>query len=193
VGPPPVRYHGLDIRAVNQYATPEQVSGGWSRRDGPVVWCQLFSEPDAGSGRAAVKDQGCAGRRGVGQRAEGVDLGRPDCHLGMATSDTTRRPQAAGITTMVIDMHGPGSMGARYVRSRNADFNGSRQRRVRAYDDVVGAPNEVGRWRGSPLRNERVSIGGKIGRHLPRHGSSSTCSSPRCTGSRALAAGWARC
>ncbi|HEY1829684.1 MAG TPA: acyl-CoA dehydrogenase, partial [Acidimicrobiales bacterium] len=50
---------GWNIMTVNQYATPDQVER-WVERTlmGELVWCQLFSEPDAGSDAAAVKTRG---------------------------------------------------------------------------------------------------------------------------------------
>jgi alkylation response protein AidB-like acyl-CoA dehydrogenase len=50
---------GWNIMTVNQYATPDQVER-WVEKTlmGELVWCQLFSEPDAGSDAAAVKTRG---------------------------------------------------------------------------------------------------------------------------------------
>ena len=50
---------GWNIMTVNQYATPDQVDR-WVEKTlmGELVWCQLFSEPDAGSDAAAVKTRG---------------------------------------------------------------------------------------------------------------------------------------
>ena len=56
---PPLGITGWNIMTVNQYATPDQVQR-WVEKTlmGEYVWCQLFSEPDAGSDAAAVKTRG---------------------------------------------------------------------------------------------------------------------------------------
>ena len=62
---------GWNIMTVNQYATPDQVER-WVFKTlmGEYVWCQLFSEPDAGSDAAAVTT------RGRGSTAAGRSTGR---------------------------------------------------------------------------------------------------------------------
>ena len=71
VRPPNFGITGWNIMTVNQYATPEQVER-WVERTlmGELVWCQLFSEPDAGSDAAAVKT------RGSGWTAAGWSMAR---------------------------------------------------------------------------------------------------------------------
>ncbi len=76
---PPLGITGWNIMTVNQYATPDQVDR-WVEKTlmGEYVWCQLFSEPDAGLRRGRREDQGDARRRRVGgQRTESLDHGRP--------------------------------------------------------------------------------------------------------------------
>ena len=154
---------------VNQYATEDQVER-WVRKTlmGEFVWCQLFSEPDAGSDAAAVKTR--ATRVDGGWRVSGQKVwtsGAQYCHLGLATVRTDPDvPKHAGITTMVIDMHAPG-VEVRPLRqlTGNADFNEVFFNDVFVPDDdVVGAVNDGWTVARSTLgRNERVSIGGGVG------------------------------
>jgi 3-oxochol-4-en-24-oyl-CoA dehydrogenase len=153
------------IMTVNQYATPDQVER-WVARTlmGELVWCQLFSEPDAGSDAAAVKTKGV--RVDGGWLVNGQKVWTSDAHLadlGLATVRTDPdAPKHAGITTMVIDMHAPG-VEVRPLRqiTGDADFNEVFFNDVFVPDeDVVGTPNDGWTVARSTLGNERVSIGG---------------------------------
>jgi 3-oxochol-4-en-24-oyl-CoA dehydrogenase len=172
VEPPAFGITGWNIMTVNQYATPEQAER-WVERTlmGELVWCQLFSEPDAGSDAAAVKTRGV--RVDGGWLVNGQKVwtsGAQYCHLGLATVRTDPdAPKHAGITTMVIDMHGPG-VEVRPLRqiTGNADFNEVFFKDVFVPDDdVVGAPNDGWTVARSTLGNERVSIGGSSGGIFP--------------------------
>jgi len=159
---------GWNIMTVHQYATPDQVER-WVYKTlmGEYVWCQLFSEPDAGSDAAAVKTRGT--RVDGGWRVHGQKVwtsGAQYCHLGLATVRTDPdAPKHAGITTMVIDMHAPG-VEVRPLRqiTGNADFNEVFFDDVFVPDDdVVGTPDDGWTVARSTLGNERVSIGGGVG------------------------------
>jgi len=163
---------GWNIMTVNQYATPDQVER-WVFKTlmGELVWCQLFSEPDAGSDAAAVKTRGT--RVEGGWRVNGQKVwtsGAQYCHLGLATVRTDPdAPKHAGITTMVIDMHAPG-VEVRPLRqvTGNADFNEVFFDDVFVPDDdVVGTPDDGWTVARSTLGNERVSIGGGSGGIFP--------------------------
>jgi alkylation response protein AidB-like acyl-CoA dehydrogenase len=163
---------GWNIMTVNQYATPDQVER-WVLKTlmGEYVWCQLFSEPDAGSDAAAVKTRGV--RVDGGWKVNGQKVwtsGAQYCHLGLATVRTDPdAPKHAGITTMVIDMHGPG-VEVRPLRqiTGTADFNEVFFNDVFVPDDdVVGTPNDGWTVARSTLGNERVSIGGGSGGIFP--------------------------
>ncbi len=163
---------GWNIMTVNQYATPDQVER-WVFKTlmGEYVWCQLFSEPDAGSDAAAVTTRGT--RVEGGWRVSGQKVwtsGAQHCHLGLATVRTDPdAPKHRGITTMVIDMHAPG-VEVRPLRqiTGNADFNEVFFDDVFvADDDVVGTPNDGWTVARSTLGNERVSIGSGTGGIYP--------------------------
>jgi 3-oxochol-4-en-24-oyl-CoA dehydrogenase len=165
---PPLGITGWNIMTVNQYATEDQVQR-WVRKTlmGDYIWCQLFSEPDAGSDAAAVKTR--ASRVDGGWVVNGQKVwtsGAQYCHLGLATVRTDpNAPKHAGITTMVIDMHAPG-VEVRPLRqiTGNADFNEVFFDDVFVPDDdVVGAVNDGWTVARSTLGNERVSIGGSAG------------------------------
>ena len=94
---PPLGITGWNIMTVNQYATEDQVER-WVRQTllGEYIWCQLFSEPDAGSDAAAVTTRGT--RVDGGWRVNGQKVwtsGAQYCHLGLATVRTDpRSPEA---------------------------------------------------------------------------------------------------
>jgi alkylation response protein AidB-like acyl-CoA dehydrogenase len=163
---------GWNIMTVNQYATPDQVER-WVLKTlmGEYVWCQLFSEPEAGSDAAAVKTRGVRVDGGWVVNGQKVwTSGAQYCHLGLATVRTN--PEAAkhaGITTMVIDMHAEG-VEVRPLRqiTGNSDFNEVFFTDVFVPDDdVVGVVDDGWTVARSTLGNERVSIGGGAGGIFP--------------------------
>ncbi len=163
---------GWNIMTVNQFATPDQVER-WVFKTlmGEYVWCQLFSEPDAGSDAAAVTTRGTRVEGGWTVNGQKVwTSGAQYCHLGLATVRTNPdAPKHAGITTMVIDMHAPG-VEVRPLRqiTGHADFNEVFFKDVFVPDDdVVGSPDDGWTVARSTLGNERVSIGGGVGSIFP--------------------------
>ena len=110
---PALRHHRLGDPHADpaRHRRPGGALGAAGARTRSVIWCQLFSEPDAGSDAAGVKTQGHPGRRRLaGQRPEGVDERRArQASYGLATVRTNPDvPKHDGITTMVIDMHAEG-------------------------------------------------------------------------------------
>lgn len=131
------------------------------------VWCQLFSEPDAGSDAAAVKTR--ATRVDGGWRITGQKVwtsGAHYCQRGLATVRTD--PDAgkhAGITMMIVDMNAPG-VEVRPLRmiTGGSEFNEVFFDEVFVPDDdVVGEPGSGWTVARATLGNERVSIGGGSG------------------------------
>lgn len=128
------------------------------------IWCQLFSEPEAGSDAASVKTR--ATRVDGGWTINGQKVwtsGAQYCARGLATVRTDpEAPKHAGITTVIIDMKAPG-VEVRPLRqiTGGSEFNEVFFNDVFVPDeDVVGAPNSGWTVARATLGNERVSIGG---------------------------------
>ncbi|UXA08518.1 acyl-CoA dehydrogenase [Mycobacterium sp. SMC-2] len=128
------------------------------------IWCQLFSEPEAGSDAASVKTR--ATRVDGGWKINGQKVwtsGAQYCARGLATVRTDpEAPKHAGITTVIIDMKGPG-VEVRPLRqiTGGSEFNEVFFNDVFVPDeDVVGVPNSGWTVARATLGNERVSIGG---------------------------------
>jgi SAM-dependent methyltransferase len=91
---------------------PTSMKQRWLRPifTGEEIWCQLFSEPGAGSDVAGRCPPGRARRRRVGrQRPEGVDDARPRLDFGDAGGPhDPDAPKHKGMSYFVLDMHAPG-------------------------------------------------------------------------------------
>ncbi|MEN3223067.1 MULTISPECIES: acyl-CoA dehydrogenase [Mycolicibacterium] len=134
---------------------------------GQTNWCQLFSEPGAGSDAAAVRTT--ATRVDGGWRVTGQKVWTSlahECQWGLATVRTDPdAPKHAGVTMMAIDMSAPG---VRVLPLREltgeALFNEVFLDDVFVPDnDVVGDVNRGWLVARATLGNERVSIGGGSG------------------------------
>ena len=135
------------------------------------IWCQLFSEPSAGSDAAAVKTK--ATRVDGGWRINGQKVwtsGAHYCKRGLATVRTDfDGPKHAGITMVILDMKAPG-VEVRPLRqiTGGSEFNEVFFNDVFVPDeDVVGEPNAGWTVARATLGNERVSIGGGTGGVAP--------------------------
>ncbi len=156
---------GWVILTLIQHGTPWQIERfveAALRQD--EIWCQLFSEPDAGSDAAAVKTRGT--RTDGGWKVNGQKVwtsGAQHCRRGLATVRTDpEAPKHAGITAMIIDMKAPG-VEVRPLRqiTGGSEFNEVFFNDVFVPDeDVVGEPNAGWTVARATLGNERVSIGG---------------------------------
>ncbi len=159
---------GWVVLTLIQHGTPDQIERFVEkalRQD--EVWCQLFSEPDAGSDAAAVKTR--ATRVPGGWKIDGQKVWTSGAHYAQRGLATVRTDFAAskhaGITTVIIDMQAPGVQ----VRPLRMLVGGSEFNEVFFTDvfvpdeDVVGAPGSGWTVARATLGNERVSIGGGSG------------------------------
>jgi alkylation response protein AidB-like acyl-CoA dehydrogenase len=134
---------------------------------GEVMWCQLFSEPGAGSDAAAVKTS--AKKVDGGWRVTGQKVWTSLAHMcqwGLATVRTDPdAPKHAGVTMMAIDMKAPGvTVNPLKGLTGHAHFNEVFFDDVFVPDeDVVGDVNKGWLVARATLGNERVSIGGGSG------------------------------
>ena len=159
---------GWVILTLIQHATADQVAR-WVmpalRQD--VIWCQLFSEPDAGSDAAGIKTRGT--RVEGGWLVTGQKVWTSGAHLasfGLATIRTDPdAPKHQGITMMVIDMHAEGvEVRPLKMVTGHSDFNEVFFNDVFVPDDdVVGPVNGGWTVARATLGNESVSIGGGQG------------------------------
>jgi alkylation response protein AidB-like acyl-CoA dehydrogenase len=159
---------GWVILTLIQHGTPEQVS----RWVAPalaqeVIWCQLFSEPDAGSDAAGIKTRGTKVDGGWLVNGQKVwTSGAREASFGFATIRTNPdAPKHQGITMMVIDMHAQG-VEVRPLKQATGDshFNEVFFNDVFVPDDDVIGPVDGG-WTvaRATLGNESVSIGSGSG------------------------------
>jgi alkylation response protein AidB-like acyl-CoA dehydrogenase len=159
---------GWVILTLVQHGTPSQIDRFVEKAlRKEEIWCQLFSEPDAGSDAASIKTR--AVRVDGGWKITGQKVwtsGAHYCARGLATVRTDFDvPKHAGITTVIIDMKAPGVE----VRPLRMITGGSEFNEVFFDDvfipdeDVVGEPNTGWTVARATLGNERVSIGGGSG------------------------------
>ena len=165
---------GWVILTLIQYGRPDQVAR-WVRPalNQDVIWCQLFSEPGAGSDAAGIRTRATRvegdGEVGGGWRINGQKVWTSGAHMasfGLATVRTNpNAPKHEGITTMVIDMHAPGvTVRPLKMPTGNSDFNEVFFDDVFVPDaDVVGPVDAGWTVARATLGNESVSIGGGDG------------------------------
>lgn len=131
---------------------------------GQVMWCQLFSEPGAGSDAAAVRTS--AKRVDGGWRITGQKVWTSlahECQWGLATVRTDPdAPKHAGVTMMAIDMGADGvTVNPLRGLTGHSHFNEVFFDDVFVPDgDVVGDVNRGWLVARATLGNERISIGG---------------------------------
>jgi alkylation response protein AidB-like acyl-CoA dehydrogenase len=154
-----------NILTIIQYGNQDQLDR-WVRPalDQEVIWCQLFSEPDAGSDAAGIKTK--ATRVDGGWLVNGQKVWTSGAHvsgMGFATVRTNPDvPKHDGITMMAIDMHANGvEVRPLKMTTGNSEFNEVFFNDVFVPDDDVVGPVDGG-WTvaRATLGNESVSIGG---------------------------------
>jgi len=130
---------------------------------GAEIWCQLFSEPAAGSDVASLITT--AARDGDewvlnGQKVWTSGAQYSDFGAVIARTDPTV-PKHAGITMFIVDMHSPGvTVRPLKVATGAAPFNEVFFDQVRLpADSVIGEVNKGWAAAVVMLRNERVAIG----------------------------------
>jgi alkylation response protein AidB-like acyl-CoA dehydrogenase len=156
---------GWVILTLIQHANDDQVARWVSPAlNEELIWCQLFSEPNAGSDAAGVQTKGT--RVDGGWLVNGQKVWTSGAHLakhGLATVRTNPdAPKHDGITMMVIDMDSEGvEVRPLKMPTGNSGFNEVFFDDVLVPDDDVVGPVDGG-WTvaRATLGNESVSIGG---------------------------------
>ena len=138
---------------------------------GEEIWCQLFSEPGAGSDFAGLSARGV--RDGDEWNVNGQKVWTTLAHqsrFGLLVVRTDAEAvKHAGLTAFVVDMHAPG-VEVRPLRQMTgeAEFNEVFFNDVHIADaEMLGNPGDGWRVSLTTLMNERVSIGGT----MPQKGS----------------------
>ncbi|GAA0641639.1 acyl-CoA dehydrogenase [Kutzneria viridogrisea] len=162
---PTILAHGTE-------AQRERFAGPTLRGD--LVWCQLFSEPEAGSDLASLRTRAVrapGGWRLTGQKVWTSLAREADWAICLARTDE-RVAKHKGITYFLVDMRSPGIQ-VRPLREITGDavFNEVFLDEVFVPDDcVVGEVNGGWRLARTTLANERVAMGGgsSLGKEVER-------------------------
>ncbi|MFF4775596.1 acyl-CoA dehydrogenase [Microtetraspora fusca] len=151
------------VPSIVTYGTPEQQERFLPPTlSGEMIWCQLFSEPGAGSDLASLQMK--AEKVEGGWRLNGQKIWTSVAHVAewaicIARSDGSR-PKHEGITYFIVDMKAPG-VTVRPLTEMTGEnlFNEVFLDDVFVPDDlVVGAVNEGWKVARNTLSNERVSL-----------------------------------
>lgn len=156
---------------IGWWAVPTILEGGTAEQiarfvpatlRGDLHWCQLFSEPGAGSDLAALRTRAVRVEGGwslTGQKVWTSAAHKADWGVCLARTDADR-PKHKGITYFLVDMRSPG-IEVRPLREITGDelFNEVFFDEVFVPDDmVVGEVNDGWRLARTTLSNERVAM-----------------------------------
>ncbi|MFI0484979.1 acyl-CoA dehydrogenase [Actinomadura sp. 9N215] len=175
VRPVPLMIAAWVVPSLVQYGTPEQQERFLPPTlRGEIVWCQLFSEPGAGSDLAGLRTRAERAEGGwtiTGQKVWTSLARESQWGICIARTDPAR-PKHDGITYFLVDMASPG-IDVRPLRECTGDavFNEVFLDGVFVPDDLVVGPVNAG-WRvaRNTLANERVGLTSsfQLGGDLPK-------------------------
>ena len=162
---------GMCIPTVFTHGSPAVIERYVAKAlSGEEVWCQLFSEPVAGSDLAGIRTK--AVRDGDEWVIDGQKVWTTNAHLsdfGIIVCRTDpSKPKHKGLTMFIVDMHADG-VEARPLKqmSGGSDFNEVFFTGVRVPDSHrLGAEGDGWKVALTTLMNERLAVGGKP-RHAP--------------------------
>jgi alkylation response protein AidB-like acyl-CoA dehydrogenase len=162
---------------VGEWALPTILSHGTEEQkntfvpatlQGDIVWCQLFSEPGAGSDLAALTTKAepvDGGWKLTGQKIWTSMAAKADWGICLARTDTSV-PKHKGISYFLVDMRSPG-LQIRPLREANGNYLFNEVFLDEVFvptDRLVGDVNNGWRLARTTLSNERVSIAGVTSR-----------------------------
>jgi len=158
---------GMAVPTVAMWATPEQrerfLRKGLAGED---IWCQLFSEPSAGSDTGNVRTR--AERDGDDWLINGQKVWTSGAHFSdygiLLVRTDWDKPKQKGLTMFILDMKAPG-VEVRPIHQATGDyhFNEVFLNNVRIPDTLRLGPESDG-WKVmlSTLMQERMSVGGAL-------------------------------
>jgi len=158
--------HGMGAPMLIEHGTPDQ-RDRWLRPmfTGDEVWCQMFSEPGAGSDLAGLSTR--AVRDGDEWVVNGQKVWTTVAHIArwgmLVTRTNPDLPKHRGLTYFVVDMESPG-VEVRPLRqiTGEAEFSEVYFTDVRIPDaNRIGDPGDGWRVSLTTLMNERVAIGAR--------------------------------